>query len=72
MLYLCQATFRGLHEKLIKNEVFVVCYWRNVIGWTMKNDIENLLASQMQPLPIDQRYGEEEMNRIIDVIQKYG
>ena len=34
-----------------------------------KDDIENLLVLQAQPLPIDQRYGVEDMNRIIDVIK---
>ena len=38
---------------------------------TSKDDIDYLLAFQMQPLPIDQRYGKEEIQRIIDVIKSY-
>ena len=68
MVYLCLTPVKELREKLIENKVFVARYWPNVLEWTTKDDIEYLLAYQMQPLPIDQRYGEEEMKRIIDII----
>ena len=68
MVYPYLASVKELREKLIENKVFVARYWPNVLDWTTKDDIEYLLACQMQPLPIDQRYGEEEMNRIIHII----
>ena len=68
MVYPYLVPVRGLREKLIENKIFVARYWPNVLEWTSKDDIEYLLAYQMQPLPIDQRYGEEEMNRIIELI----
>jgi len=40
-----------------------------VLELATKDDIEYLLAYQMQPLPIDQRYGEEEMLNIIILIK---
>lgn len=58
----------GLREKLIENKIFVARYWPNVLDWTEKGSIEYQLTEQMQPLPIDQRYGEEEMNRIIKLV----
>ena len=70
MVYPFLALIKGLREKLIENKVFVARYWPNVLDWTTKDDIEYLLACQMQPLPVDQRYGEEEMKRIIDIICK--
>ena len=70
MVYPYFAPVKGLREKLIENKVFVARYWPNVLDWTTKDDIEYLLAYQMQPLPVDQRYGEEEMNRIIEIICK--
>ena len=69
MVYPYLAPVKGLREKLIENKVFVARYWPNVLDWTTKDDIEYLLAYQMQPLPIDQRYGEEEMNKIIEIIK---
>ena len=69
MVYPYLAPMKGLREKLIENKIFVACYWPNVLEWTTPDNIDYLLASQMQPLPIDQRYGEEEMKRIIEIIK---
>lgn len=70
MVYPFLASVKGLREKLIENKVFVARYWPNVLEWTTKDDIEFFLAYQMQPLPIDQRYGERDMKYIIDIINK--
>ena len=68
MVYPFLVPIKGLREKLIENKVFVARYWPNVLEWTTKDDIEYLLAYQMQPLPVDQRYGENELNRVLDII----
>lgn len=68
MVYPYLSQVKGLREKLIENKVFVARYWPNVLEWITKDDIEYLLAYQMQPLPIDQRYGNEEMNVIGNLI----
>lgn len=68
MVYPFLAPIKGLREKLIDNKVFVARYWPNVLDWTNEKDIEYLLAYQMQPLPIDQRYGREDMERILKII----
>ena len=70
MVYPYLAPFKSFRERLIENKVFVARYWPNVLEWTTEKDIEYLLAYQMQPLPIDQRYGEEDMNKIITLIIK--
>lgn len=69
MVYLFLTPIKGLHEKLIENKVFVARYWPNVLDWTTENEIEYLLAYQMQPLPIDQRYGKDDMERIIEIVK---
>lgn len=71
MVYPYLVPIEGLREKLIENKIFVARYWPNVLDWTTKDDIDYLLAYQMQPLPIDQRIGEKEMKVIIEVIKKY-
>lgn len=71
MVYPYLVPVKGLREKLIENKIFVARYWPNVLEYTSKDDIDYLLAFQMQPLPIDQRYGKEEIQRIIDVIKSY-
>ena len=69
MVYPFLSPIKGLREKLIKNKVFVARYWPNVLEWTAEQDIEYLLTFQMQPLPIDQRYGREDLDRIIEIVK---
>lgn len=68
MVYPYLVPEKGLREKLIENKVFVARYWPSVLECAKPGDIDYLLAFQMQPLPIDQRYGEEEMGQIIDLL----
>ena len=67
MVYPYLVSADGLREKLIANKVFVAMYWPNVLEWTRPNEIDYLLAAHVQPLPIDQRYGKIEMNRVINI-----
>ena len=70
MVYPYMCPNKNLREVLIRNKIFVARYWPNVLEWTTADDIDYLLASQMQPLPIDQRYREKEMETIIKNIKK--
>ena len=58
----------ALRKKLIENKIFVAKYWPNVDEWAGENALETWLANNILPLPIDQRYGEEDMKRIIKLI----
>ena len=68
MVYPSLVPVEGLREKLIENKIFIARYWPNVLEWTTKENLEYFLAYQMQPLPVDQRYGKEDMERIIKII----
>lgn len=70
MVYPYLVPVEGLRAKLIENKIFVARYWPNVLDWTMEDEIEYQFAFQIQPLPIDQRYGVKDMKRIIDIICK--
>ena len=59
-----------LRQKLIESQVFCARYWPNVMEWCDSDDLEYQLAENVVCLPVDQRYGEEEMNRIIEIIKK--
>ena len=71
MVYPYFVSVKGLREKLIENKIFVARYWPSVLECTTSDDIDYQLAFQMQPLPIDQRYGEEDIKYIITTIQNY-
>lgn len=70
MVYPFLSNKQGLREKLINRRIFVARYWPNVLEWTSDKELEHLLANQMLPLPIDQRYGKEEMDYIIKTIHE--
>lgn len=53
-----------LKGKLISNKIFVATYWPNVFEWTKEEYLEYKLAKQILPLPIDQRYGRIEIEKI--------
>lgn len=57
-----------LRQRLIRNKIFVATYWPNVFNWCDKSSIEYSLAQNILPLPIDQRYGEDDMKQIIQII----
>lgn len=61
-------TNRDLRRELIEKKVFVAKYWPNVHQLN-SYEMEYDLATRVVPLPCDQRYGKEEMNRIIEIIK---
>ncbi|MCM1139673.1 MAG: hypothetical protein NC453_13980 [Muribaculum sp.] len=68
MVYPFWTNDETLRKRLINNKIFVATYWPNVFDWCSQDSLEYELAKNLIPLPLDQRYGEEEMNRIIDII----
>ena len=60
---------KDIRNRLIKNKIYVARYWQNVLSWCNPQDIETKLAKNLIPLPIDQRYGEQEMRKIIKLIK---
>ena len=69
MVYPYLVPVKDLREKLIENKIFVARYWPSVLECNNKEDIDYLLAYQMQPLPIDQRYDLNNMLYIQNVIR---
>lgn len=68
MVYPYYSTDENLRKKLISNDVFVATYWPNVFEWCENDSVEYRLALHLLPLPIDQRYGFDDMDRIIDLV----
>lgn len=57
----------GLRKRLIANRIFVPTYWSDAIGRLTDEKAENLVRN-MLPLPIDQRCGAVDMERISAVL----
>lgn len=68
MVYPYYSKDIGLRKKLIDNQVFIATYWPNVLQWCKEGELEYELCKNIIPIPIDQRYDEEDMVRIINVM----
>lgn len=69
MVYPLLVTQKGLRDYLIENKIYVATYWKDVLKRVDKNSFEAHLTEYLLPLPIDQRYGEKEMEYIIEIIK---
>ena len=69
--YAVQCDGQSLRKYLIKNKIFVAKYWANVDEWAGDGALETEMANNILPLPIDQRYGVEEMQYIVDKIREF-
>ena len=58
----------ALKKKLIANNIFIATYWPNVLERMESDDIEYELANNIICIPIDQRYGDDEMLFILNKI----
>lgn len=56
-----------LRQKLIEGKVFVAKYWPNVMDDGI-HKTEFLLSNQIVSIPCDQRYQEEDMERIVELL----
>lgn len=63
------ANGRELRKKLIEKKIYIPLLWPGVLERADKASLEYRLADNILPLPIDQRYGEEEMKYILTAIE---
>lgn len=59
----------NLRKKLIGNKIFVAKYWPNV-EQVEEFELEGNMANNVIPIPCDQRYGRDDMDRIIEIIKQ--
>lgn len=59
-----------IRKKLAEYKIYVPVYWGNVVKDMAENSIEHDRAANILPLPCDQRYGREEMERVAGVLLK--
>ena len=58
-----------LRQHLIDNQIFCARYWPNVLDWCKPEDFEYQLTKNLVCIPLDQRYGEKEMEYIVKQIE---
>lgn len=71
MVYPLLVKNKGLKNYLIKNNIFIATYWKEVKNYARSGSFESYLVNNLVSLPVDQRYGLTEIQYIIEKIKKY-
>lgn len=58
----------GVKKKLIEKKIYVPTLWPNVLEDVNTDSIEYRYTADLLPLPVDQRYGIEEMYTVADAV----
>ena len=59
-----------VRKRLQAEKIYIPTLWPDVFGWCGEGDAEYRMAKNILPLPIDQRYGAEEMEYMAEEIGK--
>lgn len=68
MCYPFVSAIPDLRDSLVDAGIALPLYWPEVIEHTEAQETENRLARTLLPLPLDQRYGEADMARLLRLI----
>ncbi|WP_354690402.1 hypothetical protein [Phytobacter sp. RSE-02] len=60
---------RPLHQPLIARGVFVATYWREVLERVEPDSVEANFVNYMIPLPCDQRYSEDDIQQLSEIVR---
>ena len=60
-----------IRKRLQTEKIYIPILWPNVLQQLPENAVEYQLAANILPLPVDQRYTEVDMQRIVDRIRGY-
>lgn len=60
-----------LRRRLAAEKIYVPLYWSNVLRDMPEESTEYQMAANILPLPCDQRYGPEEMERLAETVKKF-
>jgi dTDP-4-amino-4,6-dideoxygalactose transaminase len=69
MVYPYFSNDKNMRNKLIEKKIFIAKYWKNVLEWCNSGSFEYEFVEKLLPLPIDQRYSEADMLKIIGLIR---
>ena len=59
----------AIRKKLQEERIYIPTLWPDVLGWCGEEETEYQLAQNILPLPIDQRYGVEDMRYLVGRIE---
>jgi hypothetical protein len=68
MVYPYWVEDKSLRRKLVDSKVYTATYWNNVKEWSLAGTLEHRFVDEIIYLPIDQRYNEIDLNKIIKIV----
>lgn len=68
MIYPLVIEEMDLNDKLKENRIYTGRWWNYVLGEVRENTFEAWLSKYMVPVPIDQRYGSQELTYVHNII----
>jgi hypothetical protein len=68
MVYPFYTNKTNLRKILIENNIYTAQYWPNVLDWVPEDSNEWRFTTNIIHLPIDQRYSEKDLDKIITII----
>ncbi len=71
MIYPFGTDDMELRKRLIANKVYVATYWPGICDDAKTPSLERNLVNKVIPIPIDQRYTIDDMERIINLIKQH-
>lgn len=66
--FLPEGDVKKIKSKLLDGRVYTPVFWKEVLDRPRLNDYERDFVMNMIPIPIDQRYDTDDMQRILEVI----
>ena len=57
-----------VRKELQKEKIYIPTLWPNVMEECLRNSLEYCFAANILPIPVDQRYGIEDMEYLVEVI----
>lgn len=69
MIYPLLIKSKTLRTYLVQHKIYVSQWWKWVAEYPASNDFERYISEYLLPIPIDQRYAEQDMNEVIDIVE---
>lgn len=60
-----------IRHELVKNKIYVSQWWKYLLDVVPQNSIEANLSNYLLPLPVDQRYSEDDMADMAKIVKRY-
>lgn len=61
---------RGIHKQLVQNRIYVPVLWSQLLEPQWDGTLEQRYSANIVPLPLDQRYGQEQLERMAQIVEK--